>query len=56
MKIAEQVDKGQIQTNLSFSTRQILNETFDLCHNLHPVNLSCPFHPGNYIRPIHGNL
>ena len=47
MKIAEQVDKGEIELKVFLGTREISDKPYDLCHNLPAVNLSCPLHPGN---------
>jgi len=47
--IGEEVDKGKVKYKAFFGTHEMAEKTFDLCSNLSPVNLSCPFHPGKYM-------
>jgi len=52
LKTVEQVDEGAIRVKVSFGTIQISDKTYDLCHNLPAVNLSCPLQPGNCTKHI----
>ena len=45
--IAEEVDKGTARMKYYYNTREVFDRTIDLCSSLSPVNLTCPFFPGN---------
>jgi len=45
--IGKEVDSGTTRMKAYFGTREVFDRSFDLCSSLNPVNLSCPFYPGN---------
>jgi len=45
--VDKEIDSGAARMKAFFGTQEVFDRSIDLCSSLTPVNLSCPFYPGN---------